>query len=340
MSLSRLTLGILASGLLALAGCPQSGPASQPTPSPASNPGTPDDWKVAFIHPGATTDRGWNALGLEGATLVSKELACPLEQVEEKDPKKYEDSLSDFARRGAKVVFAHGYEYQDPCLEIGKKFPGTVFVVSSGDKSAANQVGLVLRLDEGCYLAGILAAHLTKTKKLGAVGGVAFQPVKSGFEAFARGVKSVDPKIEVVPPAYLSSWDDIAKGREQALALLAAGCDVVIHNADTAGLGVFDAVKSRGALAIGTNRNQNAEEGGSVVAGSAVLDLPRAMLDVARAVKAGKLEPKPFVLDMKTGYCDFVLNDALKDRIPEAARTKIAEARKAILAGTLDVGKD
>lgn len=337
MNVRRPALLALALALVAATGCPTSRPASAPTPPPA---GAGSEFKVAFIHPGHTTDTGWNAIGLEGVERVQRTLGASVEQVEEGRAQKFDENLSDFARRGARVVFAHGFEYQDPCLEVAKKFPGTVFVVSSGDKVAANQIPLVLRLDQSCYLAGILAAHLTRTKKIGAVGGEQIPPVKSGFEAFARGAKKANPAVEVVPPAYIGNWDDVAQGREQALALLAAGCDVIIHNADHAGLGVFTACKEKGALAIGTNRNQNDTEGGSIVAASAVLDIPRAFLDVARAVKEGKLEAKPLVLEMKTGYSDLVLNDKLKDRISEAALAQIDEARKAILAGTLDPTKD
>jgi basic membrane lipoprotein Med (substrate-binding protein (PBP1-ABC) superfamily) len=334
----RRVLLLIAASLLAT-GCPPSGSAG-PTTSVAPGVSQPAEFKAALLHPGPTTDAGWNALGYDGIQLVEKELGCKVETVEEGHPQKFEDNLADFARRGAKVVFAHGYEYQDPCLAVGKKFPETVFVVSSGDKTAANECPIVLRLDESCYLAGILAAHVTKTKKIGAVGGMQIPPVKSGFEAFARGARKVDPKVEVVPAAYLGTWDDVQKGREQALALLAAGCDVIIHNADHAGLGVFSAAKDKGALAVGTNRNQNDVEGGSVVVASAVLDVPKAMLDIARSVKEGRFAARPWVLDLKSGYSDLVLNEQLKDRIPEEARKEIADARAAILAGTLDPNKD
>lgn len=337
MNLARTALALVFAAFVALAaGCP----GSAPTPSTPPPDGQQAAFKVAFIHPGPTTDTGWNTSGLEGAELVQKTLGAQLEQVEEGREGKFEENLSDFARRGAKVVFAHGAEYQEPCAEVAKKFPGTVFVVSSSEKVSANQIPLVLRLDQSCYLAGILAGHLTKTKKVGAVGGKEYPPLKTAFDAFARGVKKANPEVQVVPAAWLGTWDDVAKGREQGLALLAAGADVIVHNADKAGLGVFTACREKGALAIGTNRNQNECEGGSVVAGSAVVDLPRAFLDVAKAVKDGKLESKPVILEMKTGYGDLVLNDRLKDRIPDAARAQIEEARKAILAGTLDPTKD
>jgi basic membrane lipoprotein Med (substrate-binding protein (PBP1-ABC) superfamily) len=64
------------------------------------------------------------------------------------------------------------------------------------------------------------------------------------------------------------------------------------------------------------------------------------MLELAKEVKDGAFKPRKVLLDMKTGYVDLVLNEQLKDRIPDAARTSIDEARKAIVAGTLDVGKD
>ncbi|MBI3723266.1 BMP family protein [bacterium] len=316
-----------------LSGCPEagsSGPASGPTG------GRGPAFAVALVTPGSPSDGGWNALGYDGLKKVEA-AGIPVSHVEQKDANKYEDELSRCAR-GAKLVFAHGYEYQDPCEKVSSKFPGVIFIVTAGSRTQGNVSAIKPSLDQCCYLAGIAAGFATKTKKLGAVGGMNAPVIRSGFDAFVKGAKRARPDIEAAPHVYLDTWEDISKGKEHALALIAAGCDVLIHNADQAGRGVFNAAKEKGVLAIGTNRNQNDLEPGTILA-SAVLDIPTAMLDIAQDVKAGTWKPHDTVLDMKTGYADLILNEKLKDRLPDEARTMIEQARKEIQEGKLSLDK-
>jgi basic membrane lipoprotein Med (substrate-binding protein (PBP1-ABC) superfamily) len=308
--------------VVALAGCPSS------TPQTAT-------FKAALITPGSTEDMGWNALAWEGAQRMEKELGCEVKHEQVGEKQKFDDELKAFALAGMNVIFAHGSEYQDACERVGKSFPNTSFVISSGARSFPNGASLNIKLDESFYLAGILAAHLTKSKTIGCVGGMEFSTLKPAFEAFERAAKKVDPAISV-RTAYVGSWDDVAKGREQALAMIGAGCDVLVHNADTAGRGVFNACKEKGALAIGSNRNQNEVEPGVVVA-SATCDFTRAMVDLAREVKEGRFKGREVVLDMKTGYVDLQISPHVT--LPEDVKKEIDTARKAIVAGTLDPGK-
>jgi basic membrane lipoprotein Med (substrate-binding protein (PBP1-ABC) superfamily) len=322
-----------------LTGCPTGGRTSSGriavTPPVAG--GGPRAFKVALVTPGPITDGGWNTLGWEGLEKIKKDLGAETVYVEQGNPSKFEDELKAFAQSGADVVFAHGFEYQDACEKVGAKFPKTIFITASGERAFANGAPMKLRLDEACYLSGILAAYTTKTKKIGAVGGMAIPPVKDGFDAYARAARKAKPDVTAVAPAYLGTWDDVAKGREQAEALIGAGCDVILHNADKAGQGVFAAAKDKKIFAIGSNRDQNADNPG-VVIGSATADIARCMLDLAREVKEGRFKPRVVTLDMKSGYVDLTL--APDAKIPDEARAAIDAARKAILAGTLDPLKD
>lgn len=319
----RALIAVVAS--LLLAGCPARG-------GPAAAAG----FKVALVTPGPTTDQGWNALGWDGAQRIEKELGAKVLYSQQGDKKKFDDELKAFALDGAQVIFAHGFEYQDACERIGAKFPQTVFIVGSGTRPFANGAPITFKLDECCYLAGILAARLTKTKKLGCVGGMDIPPVKSGFQAFERAAKKVDGSITVAITS-LNTWDDVQKGEEQARALADQGCDVIIHNADHAGLGVFNACKTKGILAIGSNRNQNDVIPGTVIA-SATADIAKVMLDLAREVKESRFKPRDVILDMKSGYVDLQLSPKLT--LPAEVQKEIDEARKAIVAGTLDPSKD
>ena len=174
---------------------------------------------------------------------------------------------------------------------MSAQYPKTIFIVTSGSRAHGNVAPLIFRLEEASYLAGMVAGGLDRSNILGFVGGIELPPIKAAYEGWVNGAKAVNPKVRS-REIYLNSFDDAAAGREAALALIRVGADMFHHNADAAALGVFQAAKeSPGVYVFGANADQSALAPDRVV-GSAVIDLPRALLLVAREVKAGTFTPK------------------------------------------------
>jgi basic membrane lipoprotein Med (substrate-binding protein (PBP1-ABC) superfamily) len=157
--------------------------------------------------------------------------------------------------------------------------------------------------------------------------------VKSSFIAFEAGARSVNPGVRVLT-AYIGNWDDASAGKEQALAQIGRGADVIFQNADAAGLGVFQAARERDVLVFGSNSDQNAVAP-EVTVGSVVIDLPHAFVTVAREVKDGTFRPGVIYLGGKSDVVRLVLNPAMGNRIPAAVRSEVDTARARIAAGTL-----
>lgn len=104
------------------------------------------------------------------------------------------------------------------------------------------------------------------------------------------------------------------------------------HNADQAGLGVFQAVKeSKSAYIFGANADQSALAPDRTL-GSAIIDLPRAILSVAREVKSGTFRPKVESFGLKSGVIRFELNSATQQLIPAALSERLTRARDSIVA--------
>ena len=112
------------------------------------------------------------------------------------------------------------------------------------------------------------------------------------------------------------------------------GADVLFHNADAAGLGVFQAAQQQKVLAFGANKNQN-DIAPDVVLASAVIDIPRGFLTVAQQVKDHTFVARVEKMGMRDGVVSLQYNAALADRIPPDVKAKVDAAEKAILAGTL-----
>ncbi|MEW6272895.1 MAG: BMP family protein [Thermodesulfobacteriota bacterium] len=293
-------------------------------------------FRVALLTPGPISDGGWNASAYDGLQLVKKELGAQVSNVQTGTPSEFVQSFRDYAEQGYDLVFGHGFEFQDPALQVGKEFPQTVFVVSSGSVSAPNVASLTFHLDQATYLAGIVAASLSKTGRAGCVGGIKLPVIRTTFEGFTAGARSVNPKF-VVAEAYTGSFEDVAAAKAATDALVAQGADFVLQNADAAGLGVFQAAKDRGVLAFGTNRDQSDVAPDTVLA-SAVISIPTAFLQVAKEVKEKRFTGRVIEEDLASGVIGFVVNPKLADRIPPEVKQRIADAEARIESGALKVG--
>ncbi len=296
--------------------------------------------RVALLTSGPVSDAGWYAGAYEGLLLIEASLGARISHQQTRSPAEFDEAFFSYGSSGYDLVFAHGFEYQDAALRAGAKFPGMTIVVSSGGRISDNVRSLIFRLEEGSYLAGIMAGGLTRSKVVGMVGGVAIPPVQGTFRAFEAGALAVDPGIQVLE-AFIGSWDDVAAAKEAAIAQLNRGADVLVHNTDAASFGVFQAVREAHGdespvWAIGMNRDQN-DVAPEVIAGSAAIDIPRAFLEVAGRFVAGTLPPGALDLSIDEGVVDFIVNPAALDRIPADLLARIDEARTAIRKGRLEV---
>lgn len=313
---------------LALGGC-QSGGSS-------GSEGGSRRFRVALLTPGPISDGGWNASAYDGLQLIKKELGAEISNVQTGTPSEFVQGFRDYAEQGYDLVIGHGFEFQDAAKQVGAEFPKTVFLVSSGSVQAANVASLTFHLDQATYLAGIVAASLSKSGRAGCVGGIKLPVIRTTFEGFTAGAKSVNPDF-VVAEAYTGSFEDVAAAKAATDALIAQGADLVLQNADAAGLGVFQAAKAAGVLVFGTNRDQSDVAPDTVLA-SAVISIPKAFLQVAQEVKDEKFVGRVVEEDLASGVIDFVVNPKLADRIPAEVTQRVADARAKIVSGALKVG--
>jgi basic membrane protein A and related proteins len=292
-------------------------------------------FKVALLNPGPVSDAGWNALAYEGLLAIRDQLGAQVAQIQTTTPAQFEEGFRDFARRGFQLVIGHGFEFQDAAAAVAPDFPHTVFITTSGNTVRPNVAPLRFLLEQATYLEDMLAAQLSKTGKAGVVGGMEIPSVKSTILAFTAGAKAVRPDFHVIT-VYIGNWEDVGAAKEAALALVQQGCDVLFHNADAAGLGVFRAAQQQHVFIFGINKNQNTVAP-DVTLASAVSDIPRAFLQVAREVKAGRFKAKIHRLGMKDGVVSLVYNPRLQAQVPAPVRARITRARADIIAGRLRV---
>lgn len=286
-------------------------------------------FRVALVTPGSISDAAWNSGAFTGLQQIRDSLGAQISQIEAHTPAEQEEALRTYAAQGYDLVFGHGFEFQGPGERVAAQYPKTTFIITSGERVQGRVAPLVFHLSEASYLAGMVAGGLSKTGTIGFVGGIELPPIKEAQNAWEAGARAINPKI-VSRATYLNSFDDIAAGREATLALIRVGADMLHHNADAAALGLFQAVKqSANAYAFGSNLDQTALAPDRVM-GSAIIDLPRAFLAVAREVKSGTFIPHVEVFGLKSGVIRYETNPALAGRIPAALQARVSAARDSI----------
>jgi basic membrane protein A and related proteins len=294
--------------------------------------GDPSSLRVALLTPGPISDRSWNGGAYDGLMRIRDSLGAQVSHIQTKTPAEFEENFRQYGAQGYDLVFGHGFEFQDAALRVAPSYPRTIFVTTSGNSVLSNVAGMVFNMEDASYLAGIMGASLTKTGTLAMIGGSEFPPVKSSFEAFEAGARSARPDIRVLT-TYLGTWDDVSAGKEQALALMNRGADVIFQNADAAGLGIFNAARERGGVYVfGTNSNQNAVAP-TVVVASVVIDLPHALLSVAREVAEKHFTARVIRLGGAEDVVSLVVNPALEGVIPAPARASIDSVQRLMLDG-------
>ena len=193
---------------------------------------------------------------------------------------------------------------------------------------------VVFKEHEGSYLVGAMAAMASKTGKVGFVGGMDIPLIRKFQCGYEQGAKAANAKVEVfanMTGTTGAAWNDPAKGGELAKAQFSKGADVVFAAAGGTGMGVYQAAKDSGKLAIGVDSNQNHIQPGTMLT-SMLKRVDVAVLNVAKGHKPGVT-----VLGLKEGGIDFAM-DANNEKLVSADMKKKVDAAKAdIISGKIKV---
>ena len=204
-----------------------------------------DELKAAFITPQALGDGSVTDLAYSGFTRAADEFGIKT-QVVEVQVGEYEETMRMMASEGYGLLVCLQPDLTDAVRTVAPEYPDTLFFSMLGEiDDIPNVLGSCNREQEGSYLAGVTAALMSKTGRIGAVIGQDMAQnnrYAAGYEDGAKTVRS-DIQVDIV---YAGTFEDPAKGKELALTLYNSGCDVVYQVAAKTGLGVFEAAKELG----------------------------------------------------------------------------------------------
>jgi basic membrane protein A and related proteins len=323
---SRLAATVLAILVLAAAGCGSSKGNGGSSGSQAKK------LKVALVMSGPINDKGFNQTAYTGLQACGQ-AGAQTAYAESVKPANYVKTWQTFARAND-VVMGAGFEYGDVAKQVAPEFPNVKFVVTANPlkPSQPNVMHSIINSTQGAYLAGVVAGSATKTNSIGGIAGLKFPVLEAQMAALAAGAKSVNPKV-TMKTVYLGTFDDVAKGREAAQSMAAAGIDVVYHIADAAGVGVINGAQAAGIKAIGWGLDQNSVAPDTVVA-SQLVDQAKQIADICKAIMDGKFAGGTAqVAGLRSGSIGL---SKVYD-LPASVQQAVDKARQAILDGTAKV---
>ena len=178
----------------------------------------------------------------------------------------YEPNLRLLVDQGAELVVAVGFMMEAATRRVARDNPRAKFllidspVLDDAGKpiTLPNVRAVVFREHEGSFLAGALAGELTRTGKVGFVGGMQLPLIQKFEVGFRAGLRMVNPAAaREVLVAYTGTFDDERKGIEVGQDLYRRGCDIVFHGAGLDGLGVIKAAQQAGRWVIGVDSDQS-----------------------------------------------------------------------------------
>jgi len=293
---------------------------------------------------GGRGDKSFNDAAYAGLEQAQRELGIRFTTLETNEGSDREAQLRQLAAGDAKLVFGVGFLFTDDIRALAREFPDKKFAcvdytLTPGDTLPPNLVALKFREEEGSFLVGALAALLSKTGKVGFVGGMEIPLIRKFQAGFTAGVKAVDPSAQVLVK-YAgntgAAFKDPTKGKELALAEYHAGADIIFHASGSTGLGVFEAARELGKLAIGVDSDQYDEAPGAILT-SMVKRVDTAVFDTIRDLKDGHWSGGVRDFGLAEHGVSWVYDDRNKALIPDAVKAKVDSLEAAIVAGTLRV---
>ena len=283
---------------------------------------------------GGLGDKSFNDSAYAGLQEAKTKLGAQIEVQQSKSAADYQPNLTALADGDYDEIFALGYLMNNDLTEVAKNYPNKHFAIIDAVSPEPNVASVTFREQDGSFLAGALAAMVSKTKSIGFLGGID-GPLLRKFEAgYAAGARQVDPNVKLIVK-YVGSFEDVASGKELAAVTYGAGADIIYVAAGKSGLGAIDETRARpGVYAIGVDSDQDALAPGKILT-SMVKHVDVAVFKIARQVQAGKSPAGAIELGLRddgVGLTDFKYTKAL---IGSANLARLASLRAAIVAGKI-----
>ena len=283
---------------------------------------------------GGKFDKSFNEAAYNGIERYKKETGQSYLDFEIANDTQREQAFRRMAQKGANPIIGVGFTQASAIEKVAKEFPQLKFAIVDMVVNLPNVQSVVFKEQEGSFLAGMMAAMASKTGKVGFVGGMDVPLIRRFQCGYEQGAKHANPKVEVLANmtgTTPAAWSDPTRGGELARNQFSRGVDVVFAAAGGTGVGVYQAAKDAGKLAIGVDSNQNHLQPGTMLT-SMVKRVDVAVYNVLKGWKPGVQ-----ILGLKEGGVDYAADEHNAKLLTPALKGKVDAVKADIIAGKVKV---
>jgi basic membrane protein A len=288
---------------------------------------------------GGKFDKSFNEAAYNGAERFKRETNIIYRDFEVTNEAQREQALRNMARRGATIVVGIGFAQASGMEKVATEFPNVKFAIIDAVVNKPNVQSIVFKEHEGSFLVGMAAALASKTGKVGFVGGMDIPLIRKFALGYEEGAKYVTPGIEVfqnMTGTTPAAWNDPTRGGELARSQFDRGADVIYAAAGATGIGVLQAAKDKGKLAIGVDSNQNHIHPGTILT-SMIKRVDLAVYNAFKGARDGTWKPGVQVLGLAEDGVGYAIDDHNRRLITADMQRRLDQARADIIAGKIKV---
>ncbi|RVU31754.1 MULTISPECIES: BMP family ABC transporter substrate-binding protein [Neptunomonas] len=210
-----------------------------------------DQMKVGFVYVGPIGDHGWSYQHDQGRLAVEKHFGDKVKTTYVENVPEGADAervIRNLAKTGHKLIFTTSFGFMNPTLKVAKQFPRVTFEHATGYKQAKNVGTYISNTYEGRYVAGFVAAKVTKSNKIGYIASFPIPEVIRDINAVQMALNKYNPEAEL-KIIWVNSWFDPGKEADAANAMIDQGVDVILQHTDSPA--AMQAANRRGVYAVG-----------------------------------------------------------------------------------------
>ena len=291
--------------------------------------------KVAMVTDvGGVNDQSFNQSAWEGLQRAEKELGVTVNYVESKQDADYKPNMETLLDAKNDLILGIGFKMGEALSESAANNPEQKYagIDCFFDAPTPNLVGILFKEQEPSFLVGYIAGKMTKTNKVGFVGGMDFFVIHKFHYGFMAGVKYANPECEILVQ-YADSFTDAAKGKAIANQMYKNGADIVYHAAGGVGDGVIEAAKEQNKYAIGVDRDQNDLAPDNVIT-SAMKRVDNAIFNLTQTLVNGQFPGgSNVVYGLKEGGVDIAPSSS--KHVPAEILEEVEKIKAQIIAGEI-----
>jgi len=292
---------------------------------------------------GKVDDKTFNQFAYEGMMRAAREFGLEANYIETQQPTDYEKNIQTFAEEGYDMIITVGFMLTDATLKMAAQYPEIKFagVDQFYENPLPNTMGLLFSEDQSGFLAGALAAMMSKTGVIGIVAGMEIPPVIKFRKGYENGAKYINPDIKVLG-VYIDSFTAPDRGKAAAEAQIAEGADVIFGAGGPTGSGGIVAAMEKGVYGIGVDQDEYYTTMGGGPAPylltSAMKRVDNAVYNAIKLFVEGKFEGGHYLgtaANAGIGYAPF--HDT-ENKVPEEVKKKLDDILQKLADGTLETG--